>query len=162
MKNKNIKQTERLTSVQSNLKKGRIAAAQFYICIAGILYSGIAYVALKSAISRERSGPPFNGGPAQVCPKWHLDRFNRVGIALSLSYSRTTLRATRVGKGRIYACVAGDAGQGIAPRGGETICRRRWQFDSRRIYVRPRTGPQSAHLWWPAVDKLQAASVPIA
>ena len=22
---------------------------------------------------------------------------------------------------------------------------RRWQFDSRRIYVRPRTGPQSAH-----------------
>ena len=39
---------------------------------------------------------------------------------------------------------------------------RRWQFDSRRIYVRPRTGPQSAHLWWQAVAKLQAASVPIA
>ena len=39
-----------------------------------------------------------------------------------------------------------------------------WQFDpkSRRIYVRPRTGPQSAHLCWPAVAKLQAASVPIA
>ena len=33
---------------------------------------------------------------------------------------------------------------------------------SRRIYVRPRTGPQSAHLWWSAVAKLQAASVPIA
>ena len=33
------------------------------------------------------------------------------------------------------------------PWGGETICPRRWQFDSRRIYVRPRTGPQSAHLW---------------
>ena len=34
---------------------------------------------------------------------------------------------------------------------------------SRRIYVRPRTGPQSAaHLRWPAVAKLQAASVPIA
>ena len=33
---------------------------------------------------------------------------------------------------------------------------------SRRIYVRPRTGPQSAHLWWPAVAELQAAcSVPI-
>ena len=48
------------------------------------------------------------------------------------------------------------------PGGGETICPRRWQFDSRRIYVRPRTGPQSAHLWWPAVAKLQAASVPIA
>jgi len=28
--------------------------------------------------------------------------------------------------------------------------------------VRPRTGPQSAHLWWSAVAKLQAASVPIA
>ena len=38
---------------------------------------------------------------------------------------------------------------------------RRWQ-KSRRIYVRPRTGPQSAHLWWPAVAKLLAASVPIA
>jgi len=33
---------------------------------------------------------------------------------------------------------------------------------SRRIYFRPRTGPQSAHLLWPAVAKLQAASVPIA
>ena len=38
---------------------------------------------------------------------------------------------------------------------------RRWQ-KSRRIYVRPRTCPQSAHLWWPAVADLQAASVPIA
>jgi len=28
---------------------------------------------------------------------------------------------------------------------------------SLRIYVRPRTGPQSAHLWWPAVAKLQRA-----
>jgi len=45
------------------------------------------------------------------------------------------------------------------PGDGETICPpRRWQFDSRRIYVRPRTGPQSAHLWWPALAKLQAAS----
>jgi len=33
---------------------------------------------------------------------------------------------------------------------------------SRQIHVRPRTGPQSAHLWWPAVAKLQAASVHIA
>ena len=41
-------------------------------------------------------------------------------------------------------------------------CRCRWQLDSRRIYVCPRMGPQSAHLWWPAVAKLQAASVPIA
>jgi len=37
-----------------------------------------------------------------------------------------------------------------------------WIQQSRRIYVRPRTGPRSAHLWWPAVAKLQAASVPIA
>jgi len=59
------------------------------------------------------------------------------------------------------------------PGGGETICPRRRQFDggmyrfaanqkSRRIYVRPRTGPQSARFWWPAVAKLQAASVHIA
>ena len=26
-------------------------------------------------------------------------------------------------------------------------------------YVRPRTGPQSVHLWWPAMAKLQAASM---
>jgi len=26
-----------------------------------------------------------------------------------------------------------------------------WIQKSRRIYVRPRTGPQSAHLWWLAV-----------
>jgi len=50
--------------------------------------------------------------------------------------------------------------------GGETICLPpmavlRWQ-KSRRIYVRPRTGLQSAHLWRPAVAKLQAAGVPIA
>ena len=51
------------------------------------------------------------------------------------------------------------------PGGGETISPRRWQFDPNMVadlYVRPRTGPQSAHLWWPAVAKLQAASVPIA
>ena len=41
------------------------------------------------------------------------------------------------------------------------IAVRRWQ-ESRRIYVRPRTAPQPAHLWWPAMAKLQAASVPIA
>jgi len=43
----------------------------------------------------------------------------------------------------------------------EPMAVRQWQ-KSRRIYVRPRPGPQSAHLWWPAVAKLQAASVPIA
>ena len=46
------------------------------------------------------------------------------------------------------------------PGGGETICppadgsstviyRFAANQKSRRIYVRPRTGPQSAHLWWP-------------
>ena len=56
----------------------------------------------------------------------------------------------------------------VSPRGGgsETICLPptavgRWQ-KSRRIYVRQRTGRKSAHLWWPVVAKLQAASVPIA
>jgi len=32
---------------------------------------------------------------------------------------------------------------------------------SQQIYVHPRTGPHSAHLWWPAVAKLQAASCAI-
>jgi len=30
-----------------------------------------------------------------------------------------------------------------------------------QIYIRPRTDPQSAHLWWPVVAKLQAVSMPI-
>jgi len=51
-------------------------------------------------------------------------------------------------------------------RGRETICTLtmalRQRQKSRRINVRPQTGPQSAHLWWPAVAKLQADSVPIA
>ena len=52
------------------------------------------------------------------------------------------------------------------PGGGETICPppmavRRWQ-KSRRIYVRLRTGPQSTHLWWLVVAKLQEASVRVA
>jgi len=51
--------------------------------------------------------------------------------------------------------------QGIGPGAARRYAPRRWQFDSRRIYVRPRTGPQSAHLWWPAVAKLQAACVPL-
>jgi len=38
---------------------------------------------------------------------------------------------------------------------------RRWQ-KSAQLYVRPRTGPQYAHLWWPAVAEMQAASAPIA
>ena len=38
----------------------------------------------------------------------------------------------------------------ISPAAARRYAARRRQFDSRRIYVRPRTGPQSAHLWWPA------------
>jgi len=33
----------------------------------------------------------------------------------------------------------------IAPGAVRRYAHRRWQFDSRWIYVRPRTGPQSAH-----------------
>jgi len=50
------------------------------------------------------------------------------------------------------------------PGGGETVCpcQRLFYPKLRQIYVHPQTGPQSAHLWWPVVAKLQAASVPIA
>ena len=34
------------------------------------------------------------------------------------------------------------------------------QFDSRRIYVRPPLGPQSAHLWWPASCLCSCATQP--
>ena len=40
--------------------------------------------------------------------------------------------------------------QQVVARRDDMPPRRRWQFDLWRIYVRPRTGPQSAHLWWPA------------
>ena len=33
----------------------------------------------------------------------------------------------------------------LSPRGRRDDMPHRWQFDSRRIYVRPRSGPQSAH-----------------
>jgi len=59
-----------------------------------------------------------------------------------------------------------DKQVGTRPGAARRYVHHRLQFDggkkSRRIYVRPRTGSQSAHLWWPAVAKLQAASVPIA
>jgi len=38
-----------------------------------------------------------------------------------------------------------------APASGSSIQKSRW------IYIRPWTGPQSAHLWWPAAARLQAA-----
>ena len=44
----------------------------------------------------------------------------------------------------------------------QAICVSPLTQKSRRIYVRPRTGPQFVHLWWPVVAKPQAASVPIA
>jgi len=53
--------------------------------------------------------------------------------------------------------IAPGAARRYAPVDGSSIQK------SRRIYVRPRTvGPQSAHLWWSAVAKLQAVIVPIA
>jgi len=42
--------------------------------------------------------------------------------------------------------------------GGETICPHRWQFNP-KIAADPMS--VRGHLWWPAVAKLQAASVPI-
>ena len=52
----------------------------------------------------------------------------------------------------------------LSPRGGawaaRRYTRRRWQFDSRRIYVRQRTGPQCSHLWWrPAAGSQRADSL---
>jgi len=61
----------------------------------------------------------------------------------------------------------------VSPGGGETICQsRRWQFAANlaiSIYMyikiaadlRP-SADGSADLWWPAMAKLPAASVPIA
>ena len=43
-----------------------------------------------------------------------------------------------------------EKAQVIAPAAARRYVPRRWQFVSWRIYVRPRTGPLSAHLWWPA------------
>jgi len=56
----------------------------------------------------------------------------------------------------------GRRGETISPADGCSTVAYRFAANqkSRRIYVRPRTGPQSAHLWWLAVAKLQAASVP--
>jgi len=48
------------------------------------------------------------------------------------------------------------------PGGGETICPRRRQLDQKiAADLRP-SANGAAHLWWPAVAKLQAASVPMA
>ena len=79
---------------------------------------------------------------------------------------RTRHRRRRVQQVPSVVASNGNSNKLLRPEGGETICPppttvRRWQ-KSRRIYVCPRTGPQSAHLWWLAVAKLQAASVPIA
>jgi len=78
-----------------------------------------------------------------------------------------------------YVCKADAEKTRYRPR-HNTMSPRRWQFDggiSFRLQLgrlcqsmdpkiaadlRPRTGQQSAHLWWPAVAKLQAASMPIA
>jgi len=56
-------------------------------------------------------------------------------------------------------------------RSGKTICtapmpvrRLVYRFAANQVIMDRKiaAGPQSAHLWWPAVAKLQAASVPIA
>jgi len=49
--------------------------------------------------------------------------------------------------------------QAIAPVAARRYARRhQWQFDRGKN----RGGSMTVHLWWPAVAKLQAASVPIA
>jgi len=63
---------------------------------------------------------------------------------------------------RRYAPAA-DGSSTVAHRfaANQAICVSPSIQKSRRICVRSRTGPQSAHLWWPAVAKLQAVNVPV-
>jgi len=48
--------------------------------------------------------------------------------------------------------IAPGAARRYAPADGSSIHKSRW------IYVRPRTHPQSAHLWWPVVPISSAAA----
>ena len=73
--------------------------------------------------------------------------------ALSPSNNSRNLRHTHThASTQAKQSIASGTARRYAPR-------RRWQ-KSRRIYRRLRTGPQSAHLWWPRLAELQAASVP--
>ena len=76
---------------------------------------------------------------------------HRIGLLFLLKFRRST----RVRRANLRHCMPNFVEMLIelSPRGrrDDMPPPRRWQFDSRRIYVRPRTGPQSAHLWCPAV-----------
>ena len=91
--------------------------------------------------------------------------YTRIAITSIDAYFQHGLLKTRhrPGGGETI-CPAADGSSTVAYRfaANQAVCASPRIQESRRIYVRPRTSPQSAHLWWPAVAKLQAASVPIA
>jgi len=109
---------------------------------------------LQSALPQAAKPPSYNGWPASN------GRDGRIGRGRE---EKTPTRGGRKGEGHTSKGGGGrregTEGEGkgtpqkrvkvsrtsYCPGGGETICPRRWQFDSRRIYVRPWTGPQSAH-----------------
>ena len=86
------------------------------------------------------------------------------GDAVSCHDYDNELTRYRPGGGETICPLPVDGSSTVAYRfaANQAICVSPWIQKSRRIYVRPRTGPQSAHLWWSAVAKLQVASVPIA
>ena len=81
-------------------------------------------------------------------PLEHLPRKPQTSSPVSNPNPNPTVSITR--------CRTGGCETICPPADGSSIQK------SRRIYVRLRTGPQSAHLWWSAVAKLQAISVPTA
>ena len=139
-----------------------------------LLLSAVLLPRRRAAIAIDISNPP---GRQQQTRRTLLQRTNGTDIRTDRQTDRTDTVPFYRPRSAYYAGSANNVQVpyvGIRfpsktryrPVGGEKICPpsmavRRWQ-KPRRIYVRPRTGPQSAHLWWPAVAKLQAASVPIA
>jgi len=76
--------------------------------------------------------------------RWTLDRFIDPAPILYGVKNRNVLAVSVR-----YFTVAGPVGETICP---PPMAVRRQK--SRRIDVRPRTGPQSARLWWPVAAKL--------
>jgi len=71
----------------------------------------------------------------KACMRWLFAAISGVLAGLGLLLSTATTPASLVCAKHVI--VPGAARRYAPPR--------RWQFDSRRIYVRPRTDPQSAH-----------------
>ena len=74
-----------------------------------------------------------------------IDSFSLSSVCIY--YSRIQHIASHTANGRRRFGLYTVPQSKLSPRGDKTICPRRRQFDSRWIYVRPRTGPQSVHLW---------------